>query len=350
MAKKISRREFLKGAAVTGAGIYGAAILATGSSAASAQAKSRIVIVKSPKVLVDTAASTNALADVNMASIGSSDPSIDQSVLNSMISQGIQAFTGKKSDTDAWRKLFKPSDVVGIKVNSFCGKGASTHPEVVAPVIAGLKLAGVKEENIIVWEWLDRHLISGGFRINRTDKGFLCYGTENEFEEQPTTVGSFSGRLSKILTQKITALINIPILKDHAGAGITCVMKNHYGSIHNPSECHGNNCDPFIAELNSIPAIRTKTRLIICDALKPVANGGPDGDPRFIWGHGAIHVGADPVALDYLGWQVIDARRKEIGLPMLADSGRPPKSIATSASMGLGTNDPAQMEIIRKTV
>lgn len=267
-----------------------------------------------------------------------------------MVSQGMQAFTGKKSDTDAWKKLFKSSDVVGIKVNSFCGKRASTHPEVVVPVIAGLKLAGVKEENIIVWEWLDRHLVSGGFRINRSDKGVRCYGTENEFEEEPATAGSFSGRLSKILTRQITALINIPILKDHNGAGITCVMKNHYGSFPNPGDYHGNNCDPFIAELNSIPAIRTKTRLIICDALKPVANGGPNGDPRYIWEHGAIHIGADPVAHDYLGWQVIEARRKEMGLRSLADSGRAPKSIATGASMGLGTNDPAQMEIIRKTV
>ena len=347
MVRKISRRDFLKGAAVTGAGIYGAAILPIESNAASKPPKSRLVIVNSPNVFTT---STQTTVSTDMTSIGSSDTSINQSVLNSMISQGIRAFTGKKSDADAWKKLFKPSDVVGIKVNSFCGRDASTHPEVVAPVIAGLKLAGVKEESIIVWEWQDRHLISGGFRVNRTDEGFLCYGTENEFEEQTTTVGSISGRLSKILTQKITALINIPILKEHCEAGVSCAMKNHYGSIHNPGDYHGNNCNPFIAEVNSIPAIKNKTRLIICDALKPLANGGPNFNSEFVWEYRSIHIGADPVAFDFLGWQVIDARRKEIGLPTLADAGRPPKWLATAASMDLGTNDPARMEIIRKTV
>ena len=350
MSSRISRREFLKGAAAAGAGICGASILPSSGHAADAQAKCRIVVVSSPKVIIDAGTDPKARVSASALTIGSSDPSISQAILNSMISRGIRTFTGTKSDAEAWKKLFKPSDIVGIKVNSFCGKGASTHPEVVAPVIVGLKLAGVKDENIIVWEWLDRHLISGGFRINRADGPFLCYGTEDDFEEQPTTVGGFSGRLSKILTQKITALINIPVLKDHAGAGITCVMKNHYGSIHNPSECHGNNCTPYIAELNSIPAIRDKTRLVICDALKPLANGGPPLNPDYIWPHGTIHVGTDPVALDYLGWQVIDARRKEIGLPSLADAGRPPRWIATAAAMGLGTNDPTRMEIIRKTV
>ena len=156
--------------------------------------------------------------------------------------------------------------------------------------------------------------------------------------------------MSKILTQKITALINIPFLKDHGVAGVTCAMKNHYGSIRNPGDYHGNNCDPFIAEVNSIPAIKNKTRLIICDALKPLANGGPNFNSEFVWEHRSIHIGADPVAFDFLGWQVIDARRQEIGLPTLADAGRPPKWLATAASMGLGTNDPARMEIIRKTV
>ncbi len=348
MTDKLSRRRFLKG--VAAAGVYGAAVLSSGSSAADARTKSRIVIVKGSQVLVDPKTNKNALANTKMASVGSSDPSIDQFVLDRMVSQGMQAFTGKNSDAEAWKKLFGPSDVVGIKVNAFCGMGAATHPEVVAPVIAGLKLAGVREQNIIVWEWLDRHLISSGFRVNRTHSGFLCYGTEDQFEEQPTTVGSFSGRLSKILTQKITALINIPILKDHNCAGITCAMKNHYGSIHNPSECHGSNCNPIIAELNSIAAIKNKTRLVIADALLPVAEGGPSFTPRFVWRHGSIHIGADPVAIDYLGWQVVDAQRKKMGLPTLVDAGRPPKWIATSSSMGLGTDDPAQIEITSKTM
>jgi hypothetical protein len=39
-----------------------------------------------------------------------------------------------------------------------------------------------------------------------------------------------------------------------------------------------------------------------------------------------------------------------MGLKPLAESDRPPKFIQTAASMGIGTNDPSKMEILRKSV
>ena len=349
MARKTTRRQFLKQAAVTGVGIYGAAMLPVELRAAESD-KSRIVVINSPNVLVDAGANKNTVAKLGMVSVGEADASVDQAVLNSMIAKGMQSFTGAKSEADAWKKLFKPSDVVGIKVNCLFAKGASTRPEVVAGIIAGLKSAGVKEENIIVWDRNDREMIRAGFVINRSGTGVAVYGTESEYEAEPTKIGAFNGRLSKILTEKITALINAPVLKDHSMSGVTCAMKNHFGSHANPGDHHPNNCDPAMAELNSAPAIRNKTRLIICDALRPLANGGPGLRPEFLWDYRTILISADPVAMDYQGWQIIEERRKEIGLKPLADGGRPTKFISTAASLGLGTNDPAKMDIIRKTV
>lgn len=346
MGRKLSRREFLRSAAITGVGVYGAAALPLDAMAASGAQKSRIVIVTSPNVLVDPEKNENTHAKW---AIGESDKSIDLQAASGMLLEGVRAFTGAGSDAAAWKKLFKPSDVVGIKVNCLFAKGASTHPEVVACIIGGLKLAGVKDENIIIWDRNDRELTRAGYVINR-GAGIKCYGTEGEYEAEPTKIGSFSGRLSKILTEKITALINVPILKDHSMPGITCAFKNHYGSHNNPGDHHGNGCDPFLAELNSAPAIRDKTRLIICDALKPIANGGPGFRPDFVWDYRSLIIATDPVAMDDQGWQIIEARRKEIGLQPLTETGRPPKFIATAASMGLGTNDPAKIEVIRKTV
>lgn len=345
---KLSRRQFLKGAAVTGA-VTGAGILPLDALAAP-DGESRLVFVSSDRVLVDAAGNASTASKLGMASVGEVDAAIDQSVLNAMVGTGIKTFTRSMSEVSAWKKLFKPSDVVGIKVNTLFRIGASTHPEVVTSIIAGLKLAGVREENIIVWDRNDRELTQSGFVINRSGKGVACYGTEGEYEDEPTKVGSFSGKLSKILTEKITALINVPILKDHSISGITCAMKNHYGTHHNPSSHHGNNCDPFLAELNSIPAIRQKTRLIVCDAIKPIANGGPGYKPEYAWEYRSIMLSADPVAMDYQGWHVIEEQRKVLGLDPLAKSGRPPKFIQTAADMGLGANDPSRITILRKTV
>jgi len=354
VGKKFTRRDFLKRAAATGIGAYGAAGIPLEALAAEAaksgSGKSRVVAVKCLGVLVDPKKNPSKLATTGMISVGEANPRINQAVLNSMLAVGVKAFAGTSSEAAAWKKLFKPSDVVGIKVNTLFGKSVSTGPEVVASVIAGLKLAGVSEENIIVWDRRDREMMKAGFRINRDGPGVRCYGTEGDYESQPTKIGKFSGKISKILTRKITALVNVPILKTHGIPGITCTMKNHYGSHNNPGDHHGNHCDPFLAELNSVPAIRDKTRLIVVDALRPLANGGPGMKAEFLWDYQSLLIGSDPVAIDYQGWQIIEARRKEIGLRTLAEAGGPTNFIATAASLRLGTNDPSKIELVSKRI
>lgn len=347
MTLSVTRRQFIKGVAgVAAAGVSGLPLdlLADGASG-----KSRVVVVSCPSLLVNREGNTSTPSRLGMVSVGEVDSSIDQKLLNMMMSEGIKALTGQETDVAGWKKLFKPTDVVGIKVNCLFGIGASTHPEVVASIIAGLKSAGIPDENIIVWDRNDREMRAAGFAINR-DAGVKCHGTEGEYEEEPTENGSFRGKLSKILTRKITALVNVPILKDHSISGVTCAMKNHYGSHNNPGDHHGNGCDPYMADLNSVPAIREKTRLIVCDAIKPQCNGGPGYKPNFVWEHKALLFSADPVAMDYTGWQIIEARRAEIGRKPLAEEGRPPRFIETAASKGLGTNDPAKIEMINRVV
>lgn len=351
MGNKITRREFIKGAAAAGVGAYGVSNMPLDALAATNSAKSRVVIVDSPSVLVSSKTNENTIDKLRLKAAGAYDLSIDMKVLMRMVDQAVQSLTGKRADL-AWKSLFKPTDVVGIKVNCLFGKGASTRPEMVAAVIAGLVTAGVKEDNIIVWDWRTSHLERAGYWINSDKPGIKCYGTDDNVDAEPTTAGMFKGQLSKILSEKITALVNVPILKDHGGAGVTLAMKNHYGSINNPGDQHGEGgrCNPHLAHLNSVPVIRNKTRLIVCELLKPLANGGPGLNRDYVWEHKSIMVGTDPVAIDYLGWQILEARRKEIGLKSLTEEGREPKWIATAASMGLGTNDPANMQVIRKTI
>ena len=57
-------------------------------------------------------------------------------------------------------------------------------------------------------------------------------------------------------------LINLPVLKDHDGAGVTIALKNMYGAIHNPNKYHPNGCDPYVADLNMLPEIRSRMKLI----------------------------------------------------------------------------------------
>jgi hypothetical protein len=214
-------------------------------------------------------------------------------------------------------------------------------------VADALVRAGVKPSNVIIWDRATGDLLKSGYKINRDGPGVRVLANDGVWEDRPTRQGQFEGRLTRIITEQITALINVPVIKDHGIAGITAALKNHYGSFDNPGRHHGNHCDPYLADLNAIPAIRDKTRLVVLDALRPMADGGPGLRRDSLWDFYSLVVSRDPVAVDYFAWKTIDERRAQTGLKSLAESGREPKWIATAARYGLGTDDPARMDIVR---
>ena len=74
-------------------------------------------------------------------------------------------------------------------------------------------------------------------------------------------------------------VINLPILKDHEMAGITFSMKNMYGVVDRPFLLHPNNCNPGVADVNAIPAVRAKVWFTVGDAISSVYDGGPGFRP-----------------------------------------------------------------------
>ena len=331
MGRDNPRREFLRRLVATGAGAYGLGRFAgrAGAEKPQGRGKPKVVIVRSSK-------------------LGPFEgrPQPDQDLLTEMLNRGMTALTGESSAMKAWAKVLKPDDRVSIKVNGLGGPRCSSRPELANSVAACAEAAGVEADNIIIWDRSDRDLTNTGFVLNRDGAGVKCYGTEGDYTDEMQH-RSFRGRISRILADRTTALVNLPILKDHGGAGVTIALKNHYGTCNNPGAHHGNHCNPYLADLNDLPLIRDKTRLIVCDAIQAVCEGGPGFDsPDHLWDYQGIIVSFDPVAVDYTGWQIIERRRKEIGLPSLADAGREPKWIAAADALGLGAGHPDAIEVV----
>jgi hypothetical protein len=135
-------------------------------------------------------------------------------------------------------------------------------------------------------------------------------------------------------------IVNISVLKNHGGAGVTLSLKNHYGTCNAPSYLHGNNCDPYIPALNALAPIRGKQTICICDALLGIYSGGPGGNPQFT--ANKLIFSRDPVALDYCGRELLG----ENGCSTLGKAHH--IDTAAGAPYNLGTNDPEQ--IIVETV
>ncbi|MBP6963254.1 MAG: DUF362 domain-containing protein [Armatimonadetes bacterium] len=318
---KTTRREFLKQAAIGGTLIAGLPGLAEAAESI-ATPRTRVVIAKSTAMLDGDA--------------------VNQKEIERVLAQAMAKLTSK-SATAAWKSLFKPDDVVGIKINGLFGPSVSTRPEFVNAVIAGLGSAGVKPDNIIVWDRATRDLEKCGFKPNKTGPGVIYFSDDGDWGKDVQN-GSFHGQVSKVF-DRITALINMPLAKHHGGPGLSCALKNHYGSFHNPGQHHGNGCDPYLADLNAIPQIKDKTRLIVADLLRPQADGGPQRRPEAQWDYHSLMVGTDPVAADLQAYQIIEARRKEVGMQSVAQ--KVEKTLASAAARGVGTNDPSKIEVIR---
>jgi hypothetical protein len=125
-------------------------------------------------------------------------------------------------------------------------------------------------------------------------------------------------------------LINIPLVKVHDIAGFTSALKNHYGTIDRPSSLHGSYCDPAIPELNALPVIRDKTRLVIGDFIRICPY-----DWNRMTKENLIAMSFDPVAHDAVARQVLLARREADGQlagGIEAMSGY----VETAVKMGLG--------------
>ncbi|MFH1623651.1 MAG: DUF362 domain-containing protein, partial [Pseudomonadota bacterium] len=197
------------------------------------------------------------------------------------------------------------------------------------------------------WDRSTSELKRAGFKINVRGRGVRCFGTDMVgYDRQPEIKGSIGSCFSKIVSTYCSALISVPVLKDHDLAGISISMKNFYGAIHNPNKYHDNNCDPYIADLNSHPYIKEKLRLVICDGIIGVYHGGPSYKARWSWNYNGLLISQDPVAVDSMGRRIIEEKRKEMGLGSLTEAGREPKYIATAAKLGLGIDNPKEGEVI----
>jgi uncharacterized protein (DUF362 family) len=279
--------------------------------------------------------------------------SIDQKKLSQMYSRGLELLFGSKNPQESLRHLFKSSDNVAIKINTIGGKKISTRPEVsnsLAKLLAG---SGISESNLIIWDRTNRELREAGYRLNANRSGLKVHGTDTQvnwagYNYDLVSHLNIGSRFAKIQSNFATASISLAILKDHGMAGVTAGMKNYFGAIHNPNKYHDTNCNPYVAELFDTDSIKEKHKLSILDCLVVQFHRGPSFHARWAEKYEALIFGLDPVATDYIGWQVIEKLRAENGLPSLKEENREPDYLKSAEKMGLGKANSHDIKLIEE--
>ena len=270
---------------------------------------------------------------ISVHSPTSFDPQTDQAdpaAVRAMLDRAMTALTGDTQPTDAWRRLFEPADVVGIKVNCSGAPQIMSHPAVVGEVVRNLIAVGVQPQNIFVWERFPSQLDSVNYpawlppgvnvlAVEQSRDSIRAYDPRvyvevNFFGEEDTR-----SHLVRLATERFTKIINVPNMKDHGASGVTGCLKNiAYGSFQNVARSHKHtktNTLTFIGTLAAVEPLRSRTVLHVMDGLKGVWHGGPFApEPRFRFYPRKILVGTDPVAMDRVLLESIEAKRRQEGV------------------------------------
>jgi hypothetical protein len=306
-------------------------------------------------------------------------------VVKQMMDRGICALTGASTPLEAWRKFIEPKDVVGIKVN--CGG----HPyvvsayEIVTEVIRQLQAVGVPPTQIYIYERFQNQMdevnyaphvpegvsIVAAERANRysDNNGYdpATYLEADLFGEEDTR-----SNMMKLVSQRLTKIINIPNMKDHGATGATGCLKNiAYGSFSNVARTHSRgktHTYSVVGTLATIEPLRSRTVLQIMDGIRGVWHGGPFArTKKYVFYPKQIMFGTDPVAIDRLLLDIIDNKRKAEGAISIWDRNpaslhmddgvardkdpnvniiiREPGHVQYASTLGLGVADLAKIKV-----
>jgi uncharacterized protein (DUF362 family) len=334
--RTMNRRQFLSRAAAVSAAVAGAGLGLCCAPAAEIAApvsrrKSRVVIIRHDALAAEEKGPTHAQ-------------------VRSLLDEAARALAGDAKAADAWARWFKPGDRLGIKVNCL---GYSTRAALALGLVSAVEAIGLAPQEAVIWDRSNRELKAAGYDLRDAAKAPRCFGTDalsargsGGYTQDVLTSGSIGSLFSRIVTDETTALVSASVLKDHNIAGLTGVLKNFFGAIHNPNKYHDTGCDPFVADVCAAQPIRDRLRLAVCDAMRPQYQGGPSVRPHWQWPYGGLILGTDPVAVDRVGLEIIAKKRAAAGMPTLEAERRPVRHLASAQARGLGAADLEHIEVV----
>ncbi len=245
--KTITRRDFLR---VTAGTAMAATLGSKIPRKARAEQTAKVVLIRNAEVL-------------------GNQGQVQEEILGSMLDEAVQRLLGTKEPREAWQKLFKSSDVVGIKSNEW--QKLPTPRELEAAVKRRLLDIGVAEKNIGID---DRGVLNNPIFLNAT------------------------------------ALVNARPLRTHHWAGVGTCLKNYIQFVPNRPDYHEEGCSP-LGKIWTYPIVKGKTRLNILCCLTPqfYGRGANFFDKRYVWLYKGLIVGTDPVAVDTVGAHLLQSKR-----------------------------------------
>jgi uncharacterized protein (DUF362 family) len=216
---------------------------------------------------------------------------------------------------------------------------ANTDPALVKRIVEHCLNAGAKK--VYVFD----HSCDSGARsyknsqIERYAKdggAEVVSGDSSSLYQETAVAGGKTLKKTKVheLILQSDVFINVPILKNHSGAGMTCAMKNFMGIIWDRGEFHLKGLDDCIADA----CLLRRPALNIVDAHKVMMSGGPRGYTGSHYDEQKmLMISPDIVAIDAASAAVMGKKVADFGY------------IDKAGERGLGRSDLSKLNIRRLT-
>ncbi len=256
-----------------------------------------------------------------------------------LVDQSVCALAKETDPGRAWGKFLSSTDRVGIKINCLGTRMASSMQEVVFAIADSIRDFGIQDSNIVIFDMFASNMMGGRYtqQTNPTKMRILAH-RNGTYQKSWIKSGPARAKFSDILLWT-TAIINVPPIKDHDLAGVTCTMKNmSFGTVEKPHINH-NTINESIPYLWALEEIRSRVRINIIDGSTILYDGGPKNNRSALVPHECVYATTDPVAMDAIAYELIELLRAENKMRTLAEVGRPPKYLELAQSMGLGIAD-----------
>lgn len=283
-----TRRDFIRAGSCVVTGSLMGLLLLKDNAEVKTEDKSRVVLIRDKEVFNNSGF-------------------LRSSTLAQMLDQALIHLLETNDAASGWRKLFKPSDIVGIKSNVW--GPLPTPSSLEDALIKRLAETGIGVQNISVD---DR-----GVRHNPVFK-------------------------------RANALINIRPIRSHHWAGLGTLIKNYIMFSGMPWAYHGNACARLGAVWQKYELLQ-KTRLNILVMLTPLFHGiGPHHfSRRYTWPYCGLIVSTDAVSADAIGARIIQAKRNDYFGKDSPISPRPLHIETADVRFGLGNSHPDRITLVK---
>lgn len=298
----------------------------------------------------------------------------NSAVVRAMVNRLVLAVTSQPDLGRAWGSLVSPNDKVGIKISAAGGELFTTHRDIVNAIVDGLVAAGHRRSSIIVWDRTLGGIKDAGYDPDNEGYKLKSIAPKDGYDPSTIFTAPFAGKLiwgdldyrtdqgtvpiisddeqtsdashfSRIVSSEVTKIINVPVMSDSSMNGLA-------GCLYNVTIPNIDNWRRFtranrfgisgVADLYNNPVIGKKVVLNLMDGLIAQYAGGPQSQPNYAIHHATLLASKDPVAIDAIALQRIEAWRAKAKLPPL---GPLANHVRAAGQFGLGQADLSRIEL-----